>query len=488
MPRLIKLYLLAAFSALLWTPSAIASRKALVIGNNSYPGNRLTNAVNDARSVATEFNKLGYQTTLGTDLDRHSMNRRIRAFSESLKPGDVAVMYYAGHGMQMNGENYLIPTDFKVGLPEEVGERAISLSSILASFKARNTSTQIIILDACRNNPFKGTRSIADGWASMSTSAGTLLAFGTSPGSTASDDPAAPHGLFTLALLKYLDSSPLTAEMMLSQVREQVIVDSRGSQVPWTASSLTGSFHFIAKYDTHEGGVAYFPATSRESALLGAGRSLRDDRITGIPNMTGANAGNYSDQLKAARLSRQADSALQSALACAQRGQYHDSVRGLSALLSIDPAASVALRILGLVFNLMGQHETAVQSLTRAVQIDPEDYRAYYYRCLITGSSDPAAAVEDCERALAINPAFSESHLGLSNALLSMGELEAAKSEAQKAVSMNSRSPVNRSMLGKVLNQAGDRLAAEEQFQRAISDQASETKEGLSAPEAQLNP
>jgi tetratricopeptide (TPR) repeat protein len=488
MPRLIKLYVLAAFLALLWASPANASRKALVIGNNSYPGNRLTNAVNDARSVAMEFNKLGYQTTLGTDLDRRSMNRKIRAFSESLEPGDVAVMYYAGHGMQMNGENYLIPIDFKVGLPQQVGDSAISLSSVLASFKARNNSTQIIILDACRNNPFKGTRSITDGWASMSTSAGTLLAFGTSPGSTASDDPAAPHGLFTLALLKYLDSSPLDAEMMLSKVREQVILDSGGNQVPWTASSLTGSFHFIPKYDAHEVNIAYFPGIPKQRALVGMARSLGNDRINYTPSMTATDAGISSDGLDERALSRQAESTLESALASAQRGEYHDSVRGLSALLSIDPASSIALRILGLVFNLMGQHETAIRSLTRAVQIDPEDFRAYYYRCLVSGSSNPAAAVGDCERALAINPAFSDAHLGLSNALFSMGELDAAKVEAQKAVFMNSRSPVNRSMLGKVLSQAGYRVAAEREFQRAISVETSETEGRPSDPKAQINP
>lgn len=451
-----------------------------MIGNNDYPGNRLTNAVNDARSIAKEFEKLGYHTTLGTDLDRTSMNRQIRTFSGSLRAGDVAVMYYAGHGMQMNGENYLIPTDFHVGLPQQVGSSAISLSSILSAFKARNTSTQIIILDACRNNPFMGTRSITDGWASMSTSAGTLLAFGTSPGSTASDDPAAPHGLFTLALLKYLDSSPLSAERMLSQVREQVILDSKGGQVPWTASSLTGSFHFIPKYDARKSNIAYFPTIPEQRALDETGRSLSNGRADKSADTATENAGPSPETVVPGELSQRADFSLQSALASAQRGDYDNSVRGLSALLSIDPASSVALRILGLVFNLMGQHQTAVHSLTRAVQANPRDFRAYYYRCLISGTSDPAAAIGDCEQALAINPSFSAAHLGLSNALCSMGELDAAKIEAQKAVAMDDQSPVNRSMLGKVLSQEGDRLAAEQEFQRAISIEMPEPETRIS--------
>ena len=451
---------------------AVASRKALVIGNDDYPGNQLKNAVNDATSVAVALKSMGYTTTLATNVPRQSMESAISTFAQALHHGDTAVFYYAGHGLQVNGENYLVPTDFRAAGPAEVKYEGYSLSSLLNEFTMHGATTEIVILDACRNNPFRGTRSIQEGWAGVATSEGTLIAFGTSPGSTASDDPNSSHGLFTKELLKYLTSSPLSAEAMLQQVRQDVIRASHGTQVPWTASSLTGSFHFKPGLDA---AMAPLPALSPSDDSGSAGIS---GRSVGRPVTSESNHFTASS-LYASQSSPQSSNAdpgdqrdyfplIARAATLAQKGDYASSIRTLKAVLELDPQCALALRILGLVFNLMGQHAKSVAALTRAVAIDPQDAKSYYYRCLVRGPSDGSGAVEDCEASLGIDPNNPNAHLGLANALLDLGDLDRARTEAQRAIQLDPESSLGYSVLGKVQARQGDMTGAQQDYARAI--------------------
>src|ERR1700739_4438501 len=167
--------------------------RALVIGNDSYPGNELRNARNDARSVAGAFKHDGYQTTLILDANRRTMINGIAQFSNSVNPGDTVIVYYAGHGLQVAGENYLVPTDFKVTSPQDVKSQGYSISSLLELLTAHGATTQVLILDACRDNPFLGVRSLHGGWAGIGTSAGTFIAFRTRLGSADRDEAGAPR-------------------------------------------------------------------------------------------------------------------------------------------------------------------------------------------------------------------------------------------------------------------------------------------------------
>jgi tetratricopeptide (TPR) repeat protein len=449
---------------------AMASRKALVIGNDEYPGNQLKNAVNDATSVAVGLKSMGYSTTLVTNVPRRAMESAISTFAGALNRGDTAVFYYAGHGLQVSGENYLVPTDFKVAGPADVKYQGYSLSSLLNEFTAHGATTEIVILDACRNNPFRGTRSLQEGWAGVATSAGTLIAFGTSPGSTASDDPNSSHGLFTQELLKYLTSSQLSAEAMLQQVRQDVIRASEGNQVPWTASSLTGSFHFRPGLDAAMTPLPALSLSTDNGTTGNQGRSVGTPVTSGSNHFTASSI--YAQQPSSTSSNtdpRDYDPLLARAATLAQQGDYNSSVRTLKAVLELDPRSALALRILGLVFNLMGQHGKSVAALTRAVEIDPQNAKSYYYLCLVRGRSDASDAVEDCEASLGIDPNNPNSHLGLANALLALGDLDRARAEAQQAIQMDPNSSLGYSVLGKILAKHGDMTGAQENYSRAIA-------------------
>lgn len=471
---LTRLTAIVTFLVILGPLQAVASRKALVIGNDDYPGNQLKNAVNDAAAVAAAFKSMGYTTTLVTNVRRQSMESAISTFAQGISHGDTAVFYYAGHGLQLNGENYLVPTDFRVAGPTEVKYEGYSLSSLLNELTMHGATTEIVILDACRNNPFRGNRSLQEGWAGVATSEGTLIAFGTSPGSTASDDPNSSHGLFTQELLKYLASSPLSAEAMLQQVRQDVIRASDGTQVPWTASSLTGSFHFKPGLDA---AMAPLPALSPADDDNGnAGTSVRS---VGHPVKSQINhftasslyASQSSPQSSSVDPGDQSDYSplIARAATLAQKGDYTNSVRTLKAVLELDPQCALALRILGLVLNLMGQHAKSVAALTRAVAIDPQDAKSYYYMCLVRGPSDGSGAVEDCEASLGIDPNNSHAHLGVANALLALGDVNRARTEAEHAIQLDPDSPLGYSVLGKVLARQGDTTGAEHDYARAIA-------------------
>lgn len=447
-------------------------RKALVIGNDNYPGNKLRNARNDATAIAKTFTSLGYATTLELDLDHKHMAAAVDAFSGHLKPGDTAILYYAGHGLQVNGENYLVPTDFKVREPADVAIQGYSLSLVLDKFAGHGATTQLIILDACRDNPFLATRSIRGGWSGMSTSAGTFLAFGTSPGSTASDDPAESHGLFTKELLKYIGSSPLDVEQMFQEVREEVIRASNGQQVPWTSSSLVGSFHFISQLD--EGSKSFLLASSVDKTgtrIAGESSFARGyAEVAAEPLSVGNHpVENTSRSALLSSGSGPSPLLLQQTIQFANSGDYSRSLRGLKAILELDPQSGLALRILGLVLGLRGESSRSVEAFDRAIAVDPQDASAYYYRCLALAPNNPTLAISDCKAAIRINPGLTEAHLGLAEALLTLGEPDRASSEATIVTSRSAKDPLGFAMLGKIRGREGNAIEAQQNYQEAIN-------------------
>ena len=177
---------------------------ALVAGNAAYPSTPLRNSLNDARDLSAALRELGFEVTLVADADLRSIDRAVETFVAGLQPGDVALFYYSGHGMQVNGENYLLPIDFRAQQEADVPYQAYSASRVHERMQAREASLSIVILDACRNNPFRGVRSASKGLAPMQTDKGSFIAFAAAPGQTASDNPSESNGLFTKHLLDAL--------------------------------------------------------------------------------------------------------------------------------------------------------------------------------------------------------------------------------------------------------------------------------------------
>lgn len=394
-----------------------APRRALVIGNDSYPGQALSNARNDARSIAEALSEMGYKTSLALDSSRTQLVLEIENFVDSVQPGDTAVVYYAGHGLQVDGENYLVPVDFHVSDEVDAKHQGYSLSRVLEKLSAHGATTQIVVLDACRNNPFISSRSLSGGWADMVTSAGTFLAFGTAPGSTASDDPLASHGLFTLSLLKFLKTSPLDVESMFQKVRLDVIRSSGGRQVPWTASSLVGTLHMNPEDDGDAAPLTGLGLPSRGNAVS----ALRGGQSRGLSGAEWSDADSRSTQINQAMNDLRAL-------------RLSSAISILKDILSVSPTYSLALRLLGLALHLSGRNIEAVQTLTAAITADPQDGRSYMYRCLVRTVQDPQVAMKDCERGIALNGELPQSHIGLALDLSALGRDKDAYDEIGKAL------------------------------------------------------
>ena len=222
-----------------------SQRVALVMGNAAYKDAPLLNPVNDARAIASALKEAGFTVIFRENTDQRGMLSALREFGDKLRTGGVGVFYYAGHGMQIKGRNYLIPVGANVEREDEVAYSAVDAQAVLDKMEAAGNGTNIMILDACRNNPFmRNTRNGSAGLAQMDAPTGTLVAFATSPGAVASDG-AGQNGLYTQHLLTAMRQPGAKVEDVFKQVRANVRRDSQNKQVPWEVTSLEGDFYFL---------------------------------------------------------------------------------------------------------------------------------------------------------------------------------------------------------------------------------------------------
>ena len=229
--------------------TAPQKRLALVIGNSSYRNvSGLNNPVNDANDIAAALKRQGFSVTLKHDTDHRTLFNLVEAFNTKLKQTRaVGLFYYAGHGIQHQGANYLIPVDAKLTKPSDLRFEALDVERLLTNMPHHDKRLNIVILDACRDNPFKGDfRGISRGLAQMNAPSGTLLAYATAPGDTAADGTGR-NGIYTKHLLEHLEKPDQTIEAMFKQVRRGVMAETENRQVPWESSSLLGDFYFVNK-------------------------------------------------------------------------------------------------------------------------------------------------------------------------------------------------------------------------------------------------
>lgn len=229
------------------TPAPAAKRLALVMGNGAYANApTLKNPPNDARDMAEALTKLGFEVVSGVDLNQRQMKTMIRQFGLQLKAGGQGVFYYAGHGVQSKGRNYLIPVDAQIESEAEIEDAGVDVQLVLNFMDDAQNGLNIVMLDACRNNPFgRSMRSAENGLAQVDAPTGTLIAYSTAPGRVASDGTGR-NGLYTAELLKQMTTPGLSIYEMFMRVRAEVVRQTNGKQVPWEASSLIGSFSFSA--------------------------------------------------------------------------------------------------------------------------------------------------------------------------------------------------------------------------------------------------
>lgn len=239
---LIGFFLLALLGT---TISEAKQRTALVIGNGNYKSSPLSNPVNDASDIAKALQNLGFTVLHKKNATQRDMEQAIRKFGKSLrKHGGVGLFYYAGHGIQVNGRNYLIPVDAEIETESDVKFEAVDAGRVLGKMEDADNDLNIVILDACRDNPFaRSFRSSTHGLARMDAPRGSIIAYATAPGSVAADGRGR-NGVFTKYLLKHMDIPGLPIEEVFKNVRTDVLDESNERQIPWESSSLTGNFYF----------------------------------------------------------------------------------------------------------------------------------------------------------------------------------------------------------------------------------------------------
>ncbi len=244
------------------TQAATPPRIALVIGNGDYENTPLANPVNDARLIAQTLRQLDFQVLEHLNVNQKNMKRAIQLFGDRLELAGseaVGLFYYAGHGVAVNGRNYLIPTDSAIDRESDVDIEAVATDTVLAQMEYTKNALNFVILDACRNNPYtRSFRSATRGLARMDAPRGTLISYATAPGDVALDGDG-EHSPYSRALAKAMLKPGMLVEQMFKRVRQLVVAETENRQTPWESSSLTGDFYFKAGAIAASTGTAASP-------------------------------------------------------------------------------------------------------------------------------------------------------------------------------------------------------------------------------------
>ncbi len=229
------------------------SRIALVIGNSQYQANTpLANPINDAQAVAQLLNSAGFEVVMAFDLARDIMKQTVEEFAARANekgPDTVVLVYYAGHGLQVDGENYLVPVDAKFQAEADLPDQGVKLAEVMTALESATSKIRIVILDACRNNPFGGTSS---GLAIVDAPAGSIVAYSTAPGTEAFDGKG-KHSPYAAAFMRTVKQPNLPIEQVFKKVRVLVNEATDTKQTPWESSSLTEDFTFFSKVEVNNG-------------------------------------------------------------------------------------------------------------------------------------------------------------------------------------------------------------------------------------------
>ncbi|MGI9493379.1 MAG: caspase family protein [Geminicoccaceae bacterium] len=231
-----------------------------MIGNGSYETiPTLDNPRRDATLIAEKLSTVGFDVDLVLDSDYLSLMQRVRSFGYRAHGADAALFYYAGHGIQADGSNYLLPVDADLGRIADLPYQTLPLSLVMGELEFADARINLVVLDACRDNPLtrslkgsSGTRnvSISEGLASIKRASGTFIAYATAPGEVAYDGHGTQNSPFTRALADWIEKPDLEIALMFRRVREQVVAATNGKQVPWVEEAILGDFYFRPKGTT----------------------------------------------------------------------------------------------------------------------------------------------------------------------------------------------------------------------------------------------
>ena len=433
------------FSVASVAPSfAAGERYALVIGNAKYPDAEapLKEPINDARDIAEELKRDGFNVDIGENLTGEQMRRAFERLYGKIKPGSVALIFFSGFGVQSSRQSYMIPVDAQIWTEPDVRRDGFSLETVLGEINSRGAGVKIALIDASRRNPFERRfRSFSAGLAPVIAPNGTLVMYSAALSSVVSDN-GSDRSLFVKELLKEIRTPDLMAEETLNRTRVGVTRASRQEQVPWISSSLAEDFSFIPSgsgprpTSPPSTPVATAPATPPVLLLL-----LRLHPRRWPHRHLRLRRPRRQNRLKARfRRPRHRPSRLESPSPTALALADDPTIKSLNDKLNDNPDDAAALYRRGQVYASKGAYELAIKDFNNSLRLNPKDVEAFNNRCWArTVIGDLQAALKDCNEALRLRPNFVDAldSRGLVN--LKSGQNKNAIADFDAALKINPR-------------------------------------------------
>jgi lipoprotein NlpI len=448
------LFLSLIVSAVSIAPSfAAGDRYALVIGNSKYPDADapLKEPINDARDVADELKRDGFNVDIQENLNGDGMRRAFDRLYGKIKPGSVALIFFSGFGVQSNRQSYMIPTDAQIWTEPDVRRDGFSLETVLGEINSRGAGVKIALVDASRRNPFERRfRSFSAGLAPVIAPNGTLVMYSAALSSVISDN-GGDHSLFVQELLKEVRVPDLMAEETLNRTRVGVTRASRGEQVPWISSSLAEDFSFIP------GAGGNRPSTPGPSAALPAPNPppLPPSNPPPLPPVADASPpprnppaplqaplpSPLETPAPAQQPDKPADKNTDKSSSSTQVALADDpTIKSLTAKLAANPDDANALYRRGQVYASKGAYDLAIKDFDDTLRLNPKDVEALNNRCWARAVvGELPAALKDCNEALRLRPNFVDAldSRGLVN--LKSGAAKNAITDFDAALKINPR-------------------------------------------------
>lgn len=415
--RIALLALLTLSAAPVWQASAQerTPRIALVIGNAKYPDAEapLKEPINDARDIAAELKRDGFEVDTGENLGGDGMRRALEKFYGKISPGTVALVYFSGFGIQSSRQSYMIPVDAQIWTEADVRRDGFSLETVLNELNGRGAGVKIALLDASRRNPFERRfRSFSAGLAPVIAPSNSLVMYSAALSSVVSD-AGTDRSLFATELLKEIKVPDLTAEQTLNRTRVSVTRASRSEQVPWISSSLAEDFAFIAG-SRPSSAVAAAPAASPAPAPAAprpepvAPAPAKQAAVTPAPApQPAAPAPTPVPAMTLAPASQQAADAPRDENKILLALADDPTVKSLNVKINENAEDVGALYRRGQVYASKGAYSAALKDFDTTIRLSPKDVEAYNNRCWVrTVTNDLSGALKDCNEALRLRPNF----------------------------------------------------------------------------------
>jgi uncharacterized caspase-like protein len=407
-----------------------AGRKALCVGVDRYTSVKpLQNAVNDANDMDGALKKYRFQSSAAVDLSTSGLDQAVQRFAASIQPGDAAFFFFAGHGVQIGGTNFLIPADFKITSEADVAPKAYPAERALQAMVRARAGLAVVILDACRNNPFRPSQGGA-GLAPVPPMLGTMTVFSTGAGQTASDNPGGRNGLFTGHFLAAMPTPQMALHHLTRKVRDAVFLASGQRQRPYIQEDVIGDFFL--------------------QDVGGGGGQQQTPSPAPAPNTPATGT----------------DASIQQGIQAYRAGDYAKALAAFEGAARVNPENAAAWNAIGATLAQMGQLSRAVGMYAKAISIAPAYVAAYVNRGLAYLSVPRyEIAAQDFTWAIDEDSANPQLYLWRGQANLGLRQYEPALDDLNKAIELDAGSPESFRFRGRVLHKTA-------KFGEALQDYA----------------